>query len=328
MLKFNLYEVEFKEISLALINPEYLMTDDATIVITDIKEALASSEKEADKKNAALLAVGGELNGTIFDMPPGLVSVGRMADNSIPLEFNGISRHHLKIEVNEDGTKVVLKDLGSRNGTFLNNSKVGEAPIELKKGDIIKLGTVALKFLPKGDPERLTYDKLQDEANRDGLTKCYNKAYFNRRIDLEVKKCKVTGKPISLIIFDLDHFKKLNDNYGHDAGDYVLREMAGLIHGQGVREGDIFARYGGEEFVILLPETNLKQAFEIAERNRKLIEEFKFVYDNQELPVTASIGVADYRKGVDNGTDLFKRADSAVYKSKEGGRNQVNFYRE
>ena len=103
--------------------------------------------------------------------------------------------------------------------------------------------------------------------------------------------------------------------------------MASLLRDNGIRKGDVFARYGGEEFVVLLPKTNLKQGFEIAERLRKLVEKHAFVYEEQKLPVTASIGVADYRQGVNTGTDLFKRADSAVYKSKEGGRNQVSFYK-
>ena len=172
---------------------------------------------------------------------------------------------------------------------------------------MIKLGTISLKYLPKGDPDRLTYDKLNLEANTDRHTGCYNKTYFNNRIDLEVKKSKVTGEPLSLIIFDLDHFKKLNDNFGHDAGDFVLKEMATLIRNKGVRDLDVFARYGGEEFVILLPKTNLKQAYDIAERLRKQLEEHEFMYDDQRLPVTASIGVADYRQGVTSGTELFKK---------------------
>lgn len=303
------------------------MSNDSTIVIKDIKAALRAAESEAEQKHAALLAVGGELNGTIFDLPPGEINIGRLADNTIPLEFDGISRHHLKLIVSKDSNEVIMQDLGSRNGTYLNNTKC-EKPTVLGKGDMIKLGTVALKFLPKGDPERLTYDKLHMEAHTDGLTQCFNKTYFNNALDLEVKKSKVTGSPLSLIIFDLDHFKKLNDNYGHDAGDYVLKEMSKVIRGNGVREGDIFARYGGEEFVILLPKTNIKQGFEIAERLRKLVEEHHFIYEGKRLPVSASIGVADYRQGVNSGTDLFKRADSAVYKSKEGGRNQVNFFRE
>lgn len=298
--------------------------DNATVVITDIKAALAASENEAAEKPACFLVVGGELNGTIFDILEGETVVGRNPDCSIPLEFHGISRHHFKATLQED--ECHIEDLGSSNGTYLNNAKL-ESATALKKGDIIKLGSIALKYLPKGDTERLTYDKLQEEANTDGLTRCYNKTYFNNQLDLEVKKSKITGNPLSLVIFDLDHFKRLNDTWGHDAGDYVLKELAEILRSNGIRKGDVFARYGGEEFVVLLPNTNLKYAFEIAERLRKLIEKHHFTYDGQKLPVTASIGVADYRSGVSTGTDLFKRADSAVYKSKEEGRNQVNFFK-
>lgn len=202
--------------------------------------------------------VGGPLNGTIFDLKNSETSAGRNPDNSIPLEFNGISRYHFKVK--EAGEGHTVEDAGSKNGTFLNNQKI-EGVVELNKGDMIKIGEIAMKYLPKGDTERLTYDKLQLEANTDGHTGCFNKTYFNGQLDLQVKKSKLTGDPLSLIIFDLDHFKKLNDNYGHDAGDFVLKEMAQLIRKNGVREDhDIFARYGGEEFCILLPKTNIKQA--------------------------------------------------------------------
>ncbi len=302
------------------------MSDDknATVVITDIRKALAATEEEAKQKPACLLVVGGELNGSIFNLEPGETVIGRNPDCAISLDFHGVSRRHFTIHTSEQ--EVLLTDLGSANGTYLNNQKL-TTPTVLKRADMIKIGAIAMKFLPKGDPERLTYDKLHEEANTDALTKCYNKGYFNNHLELEVKKSKVTGKPLTLIIFDLDHFKKLNDNFGHDAGDFVLKEKARLIRENGIRNGDIFARYGGEEFCILLPNTNLKQGFEIAERLRKLVEKHEFIYDGKRLPVAASIGVADYRPGVVTGTDLFKRADSAVYKSKEGGRNQVNFYK-
>lgn len=300
--------------------------DNATVVITDIHAALASADDEAAKKPACFLVVGGDLNGTIFDLLEGDTIVGRSPECNIPLEFQGVSRKHFKATISSNDN-CTIEDLGSSNGTFLNNTKIVNS-INVQKGDMVKLGSIALKYLPKGDTERLTYDKLHEEANTDGLTKCYNKMYFNNKLDLEVKKSKVTGSPLSLIIFDLDHFKHLNDNYGHDAGDYVLREMAEILRDNGIRKGDTFARYGGEEFVVLLPKTNLKQAFEIAERLRKLVECHKFTYEQKRLPVAASIGVADYRQGIETGTDLFKRADSAVYKSKKGGRNQVSFYKD
>ena len=297
--------------------------EDTTTVFTDIKKALRASDGDAQEKNACLLAIGGELNGAVFDLPVGLISIGRNVENTYAMEFQGISRNHLRLEVLEN--QVTLVDPGSRNGSYLNNKQV-KKPVVLKKGDVIKIGVIALKFIPRGDPERLTYDELNRTANTDGLTKCFNKSYFNQACDLAVKKSKITGTQLALIIFDIDHFKKLNDNYGHDAGDHVLREMTGLIRAQGAREDDIFARYGGEEFVILLPKTNLKQGYEIAERIRKLVEAHPFVYESQEIHMTVSVGVSDYRQGVDTGTELFKRADKAVYQSKNNGRNQVHFY--
>ena len=299
------------------------MKDNSTTVFTDINQALRASDGEVGEESACLLGIGGELNGMIFDLPEGTISLGRSVDNTYVLDFQGISRHHLELKVFE---QVQLNDLRSRNGSFLNNQRV-ETPTQLHPGDVIKLGIIALKYIPKGDPERLTYDKLHREANTDGLTKCHNKMYFNHACDLAVKKCKATGDPLSVIVFDIDHFKQLNDNHGHDAGDYVLREMSQAIRDHGARDNDIFARYGGEEFVILLPKTNLKQSYEIAQRIRKLVEETPFTYEATALPVTISIGVADYRPGVDTGIELFKRADQAVYLSKKGGRNQVSFYR-
>ncbi len=305
---------------------ENTMSDDnATVVITDIQAALKSADNEAAGKPACFIVVGGELNGTVFDLPQGVHNVGRSPDNEIPLDYDGISRRHFQVDVSENN-EVKVTDLGSSNGTYVGNEKV-MLPRDLRKGEVVKIGSISLKFLPLGDPDRLTYDKLHLDANTDGLTQIYNKMYFNRALDHQVKKSRVTGKPLTLVIFDLDHFKKLNDNYGHDAGDYVLKTMATVLKENGIRENDIFARYGGEEFVVLLPETNLKQGFEIAERLRKLVEGHQFIYDGKRLPVSASIGIADYRQGVNTGTDLFRRADEAVYKSKEGGRNQVNFYK-
>lgn len=298
--------------------------DESTVIFTDIGKQLQAPEEEVADKPACLLAVGGDLNGELFDLFEGETRLGREVSNQISLDFPGVSRAHLIIEI--AGDKTILKDLGSKNGTYYNNRKV-EGQVELFKGDIIKIGAIALKYIPQGDPERLAYDKLNHEAHTDGLTGCYNKTHYMGVSDKEVKKCKITGSPLSLLLFDLDHFKHLNDTYGHDAGDFVLKRVAEIVRGGGVRDQDIFSRYGGEEFTILLPKTNIKQAFEIAERIRKLISDHDFNYEDQTLPVSISVGVADYRQGVENGTDLFKRADKALYVSKDQGRNRVNFFR-
>jgi diguanylate cyclase (GGDEF)-like protein len=303
------------------------MSDDSsTRVITNIKEALAASDKEAEKLPPALLGVGGKFNGHLFSLEEDKsYIIGRGLTNEIVLEVEDISRKHCEVEVGENN--VVLKDLESKNGTFLNNDRVN-TPVTLRKGDIIKIGQHAFKFLPRGDTERLSYDKLQKDANIDKWTGAYNKAYFNRALGHEFKKSKLEGSPLSLIILDLDHFKKVNDDYGHDAGDYVLKTLADIILKSSIRKNDVFARYGGEEFVILLPGINLKISYNIAERLRIQIENFNFMYEGKKLEVTASIGISDYRMGVKSGGDLFKRADKAVYKAKKNGRNQVCFFKE
>src|SRR5690606_34513800 len=124
----------------------------------------------------------------------------------------GISRKHFKITVVEakDSSIIEIEDLESKNGTFINNRKM-EEKLTLRKGDIIKVGDVALKFIPKGDPERVTYDKLQTEAITDGLTKCFNKKYFLATFEQEFLKAKKNNSQLSVVVFDLDKFKNLND---------------------------------------------------------------------------------------------------------------------
>ena len=179
------------------------MMDKNSTVALDAKELLkklSSTEKEAEDRPAALLVVGGTLNGTLFDLDIDEVKVGRNPDNQIPLEFKGISRYHFSVLKDGDGHRIEDKD--SRNGTFLNNQKiVGDK--KLAKGDIIKLGDITLKYLPKGDTERLTYEKLGREANMDRHTGCYNKTYFNKALELQLKKSRLKGVPLSLIIFRL-----------------------------------------------------------------------------------------------------------------------------
>ncbi len=298
--------------------------DKSTQIITDIQSILKSAEKEAESLPAGIVAVGGDLNGTLFDIVEGMDSlVGRNVDNQIQLDFEGISRKHCKFTW--DNGKIYIEDLGSKNGTFVNNTKIKEK-FELQKGDTIKIGTLAFKFLPKGDSERLTYDKLKFEASIDKWTGAFNKSYFLRSLEFEVQKSQITGDDLSLLVIDIDFFKKINDQYGHDAGDFVLKELSSIVRNSGIRKTDVFARYGGEEFVILFPNANLKTTLSIAERLRSQVENHTFIYNSQKIPVTLSIGVADNKFEIKNSIDLFKKADKAVYLAKKGGRNRVCSY--
>ncbi|MBL6990878.1 MAG: GGDEF domain-containing protein [Bacteriovoracaceae bacterium] len=297
------------------------MPNNTTVVITDMEEALSAVDKEVGAKPGAIVAVGGPIDGAIFDLNIGETLIGRGLKNTMPIDLPGISRKHVKITVQEGDTFV--EDLGSSNGTRVNNQLVN-GKRKLFKNDVINIGVLSLKFIPKGDPDRLIYDKLNLDAVTDELTGCYNKTFFNSTCDMEMRKSKIMGHNLSLIIIDLDHFKKVNDTHGHDAGDFILKEMPSLIRNHGLRAKDIFARYGGEEFVVLLPETDLQQAADLASRLRALIQKHKFMYGDIEIPVTGSFGVSQNLDNVKDGVELFKLADQAVYKSKEDGRNRVS----
>jgi len=160
-------------------------------------------------------------------------------------------------------------------------------------------------------------------AEKDELTKIYNRSKFNSILSSSMRKSLVSNEPFSLIMLDVDHFKKINDTYGHDIGDSVLKDMASIIKGE-LRDKDNFARWGGEEFVVLAESLAEKEAFDLAERLRKAIEEYKF---DRNLNVTCSFGVTQFRPN-DTEHSVLKRADEALYVSKNNGRNQVRIFKD
>jgi two-component system cell cycle response regulator len=297
----------------------------ATVLLKDLSQLNDLDQKKVEKLNACLLGIEGPITGNLYDLAPGISTFGRNPDNSHTIAADGISRKHFQIEVFEEDGQTILRDLGSSNGTLVNGAKV-LSPKSLQKNDRIVAGIVSFRFIPKGDLDRLAYDKIHQAAVTDRLTGCFNKAYFSDILEQEFKKFHA-GPPgnLSLLVIDLDHFKKLNDTHGHMAGDLVLKEMANSVRKVCVREGDIFIRYGGEEFVVILPNTNNKMALEIGERIRKTIEAHPFIYDGKTLNVTASVGGASLSPQMTTAMDLFKLADKAVYQSKSNGRNQVTF---
>ncbi|SHN51477.1 histidine kinase N-terminal 7TM domain-containing diguanylate cyclase [Desulfovibrio litoralis] len=166
--------------------------------------------------------------------------------------------------------------------------------------------------------------ELEVKAHTDNLTNIYNRGFFFEKSRYEIQQAKRANNPLSLIMFDLDHFKKINDNYGHPYGDYVLRTIA-LIGGQNLRKTDVFGRYGGEEFAVVLPNTNIEGAVLKAETVRKKIETYIFEFEGVHTKVTASFGVSELNKfmGEEALELMIKQADENLYKAKEQGRNRV-----
>lgn len=175
----------------------------------------------------------------------------------------------------------------------------------------------------------VNHHHLQYLGLTDALTGVRNRRYLDQRLSEEVVSCARSRKPLAFLFVDIDFFKKVNDTYGHQTGDKVLKKVADLIYSQ-LRAADIIARYGGEEFAVLLKEQNLSDALHIAERIRSTIEKTKIVSEGKIIPITASIGIAELTRLQNKTQDIDKltyllteAADIALYQAKENGRNQV-----
>ncbi len=167
----------------------------------------------------------------------------------------------------------------------------------------------------------LSIKKLENAALVDPLTHCYNRRALNNSLDHDIAKAERYGTDISIIMFDIDFFKKVNDTYGHKAGDAVLHSFSKSINST-IRKSDYLARYGGEEFVLVLPETELPHALEMAERLRKITENLEVKFDDKIIKVTTSAGVAAYKSGL-NKSSLIEKADNHLYEAKRQGRNRI-----
>jgi two-component system, cell cycle response regulator len=225
------------------------------------------------------------------------------------------------------GAQVVIVDLGSTNGTEVGGEKLQpNAPRPLVNNDLVKVGNALFKYLEKGNIEAISLKQTFDRTQLDPLTEIYNKAAFLSKAEEMFKRAVLTETPLCEIVFDIDNFKQVNDNHKgkHLAGDYVLKELASIIQNNLIRQNDFFARFGGEEFVLLLAGSPLKRAIEIAERIRSTIEKHPFIYQDEPMKITISVGVATLEANMTTHEQLFEKADQAAYVSKRTGKNRVS----
>ncbi len=269
---------------------------------------------------SCLVEIHGPELGKQFKLEDGdELTVGREDGNTIVVELDNISRRHAMV-YGKAGRHFV-KDLGSTNGTYLNDEDVhGEAA--LRSGDLIKIGGAIFKFLSGGDVERLYHEEIYSMTICDGLTQINNKRYFLEFLEREMGRCHRYNRSLSLIMFDIDHFKAVNDTHGHLAGDYVLKELAQLIKTR-IRKEECFARYGGEEFAVVMPEAGAENARKFAEKARRMVEDHVFTFESKKIPVTISLGVADLTGDTTEPGQFIKLADANLYKAKKAGRNRV-----
>ncbi len=282
----------------------------------DFLKKLASSAEGG----ACLVLIEGRPLGRKFPLLPPHVYLGRGKKADLSIDDKSVSQQHAQVVIKDK--QVVISDLKSTNGTFVNDERIQKATL-LKEGDTVRIGTTIFKFLSAGNIENIYHEKMRDLATMDDLTQIFNKKYIVDTLQIEFVRCRSLRISLSLIIFDLDFFKQVNDRYGHLAGDYVLRKTCALLKDRVLRSEDVFGRYGGEEFVIILPEATLQRACEIADRLRVTVENYPFEYDGHKLPVTISLGVGEMDVSTQTPEDLIKKADAALYKAKQSGRNQV-----
>lgn len=261
-----------------------------------------------------------EISGQLVELSEPQTAVGRDPSCGLSIGDSSVSRRHALVERVGDGYQVT--DLGSTNGTCVNEKRVTSA--QLSPGDRVQFGSFIFKFLSTNHIEMQYHEAVYSMMTRDGLTGTLNKRSFLDIIGREFRRAASRDTPLSLILFDIDHFKAVNDTHGHLAGDEVLQEMGRRV-GEIVAEHDVFARYGGEEFAILLSGVPAKEAAELAERCRHVVEATPFQTSVKPLDVTISVGVADMARLPDQHSEsaLVQAADEKLYEGKRGGRNRV-----
>jgi two-component system, cell cycle response regulator len=264
-----------------------------------------------------LVVIAGAELGQSVELDRDEVQIGRGDHSALVINSDLVSRHHATV-LRVD-SRHVLRDENSTNGTFVNDRRVSGSTA-LSDGDQIKIGRTVIKYTRS--PLEVGYlEHVMGLATHDALTGVFNKRRFDDAFPAEVARASNGKRPLSLVLFDIDFFKSINDSHGHSAGDAVLRELTTVARGC-IEDADLLARVGGEEFAILVP-TGLEAAREKAERLRVAVATHAFMWDAERIPVTISLGVAELANGEEPQV-LYSRADMLLYKSKGSGRNRVS----
>jgi two-component system cell cycle response regulator len=268
--------------------------------------------------SAYLVVIAGPSFGEMYKLKADRTVLGRGDKADIRIVDDGVSREHTAVQ--REGGKFVLGDLGSTNGTYCNGVRVPRQ--DLTDGDKISIGaSTILKFTYQDHVDEHYQKQLFESALRDGLTNTFNRRYFLDRLHGELRFSVRHDKPLALLFVDIDHFKKVNDTYGHQAGDQVLASVARIMMTT-LRAEDVLARYGGEEFAIICREISLEGAEALANRLVAAVARKPLEWDGRQIPVTISVGAA-----VDHGRSeaqaLIAASDAAMYEAKRSGRNRV-----
>ncbi|OAI01475.1 diguanylate cyclase [Methylomonas methanica] len=280
---------------------------------------LSENGRELSELEPYLVVLSGSEQGKQFKLHNDQHVLGREPAVDILIPDPKVSRRHGMLSVNSQ--HILLEDLNSTNGTYVNGKRVIKHTLALL--DRIRLGDTYLKIDYKRFNEAKSEQALYAAANLDSMTNILNRNAFMLRAQQEFSFCKRNETRLTVMMCDADHFKRTNDNFGHLAGDQVLKELAKILNAE-MRQEDFLARYGGEEFIMLLREISVDAAAALAERIRLTVMQHTFQYQNQQIPATISIGVCSCRVVTDTSLEaIVQAADDALYRAKKNGRNRV-----
>jgi two-component system cell cycle response regulator len=282
------------------------------------------SESRAGRYSYYLIVMRGGMPGTMLRLGADQTTLGRSTENTFSLDDLTVSRRHATVRIDANGL-ATLTDEGSTNGTFLNGNRLKEfRPIDIEDGDRLQLGSGVVLKLVRLDASDASFQReLFERTIRDGLTGVYNRSYFLDQIGGLSARQEAERSGLAILMIDVDHFKRINDRYGHLVGDSVLREVSCVIR-EATRVEDLVARYGGEEFIVALPVASVEQAANRAERIRAGVAARRIRAVGVDTQVTVSIGVAYGPSCWPVGeVSLIEAADEALYLAKAEGRNCV-----
>jgi diguanylate cyclase (GGDEF)-like protein len=280
---------------------------------------------EAEREDLALIVLSGPAAGQYHRVPKDGATIGRDEQaNEICIADPGLSRQHAKIE-REKPTRFKVRDLDSRYGIYLDGQKISEHV--LSDGDRLQLsGETVIRIRYQEPKESELLDRAQLAAIRDALTGTSNRRHFLERLDQELGYARRHSTPVTLLLIDIDHFRRVNDEHGKNTGDEVLRAVGRLFAGA-VRIEDVLARYGGDELAILSRGYDGEGGVRFGERLRKVLRDKPLRAGEHSFQLSVSIGVACFHRGnVENAMQLIARADAALHRAKHLGRDRVQVW--
>jgi two-component system, cell cycle response regulator len=295
-------------------------SNDETTAIINLKDLRKGIGALRGHHHLLVHIQGSEL-GRVRELSARAMLIGRGSDAELWLSDDGVSRKHARLIKEEDN--YFLEDLGSANGTYVQGARIA-GRVLLEDGNQIQMGPSAVfRYSITDDDQRSLLEQLYSTSVTDALTGARNREYLDSLLATELSYAKRHGNTVSFVIFDLDHFKNVNDSYGHPAGDSVLVKVAEAVRSQ-LRLEDVLCRYGGEEFGIVLRSIDLAGAHAMGERIRNVIEQLQIKHEELTLSVTTSVGCSNRMEKEDvTPQEMIALADARLYKAKHAGRNRV-----